>query len=111
MKNCLKKIHIRKHTPKKVKITHVEVVGILVHQLVQLFIGETATGLDLVTALSGSAQAVANVGPGLGPIIGPAGNFAPLSDPAKWLLSLGMLLGRLELFTVLVLLQRGLWRW
>lgn len=69
------------------------------------------TGLDLVTALSGAAQAVANVGPGLGHIIGPAGNFAPLSDTAKWLLSIGMLLGRLELFTVLVLFQRNFWRW
>lgn len=76
-----------------------------------LTLGLAATGLDLVTALSGSAQAVANVGPGLGPVIGPSGNFAPLSDTAKWLLSIGMLLGRLELFTVLVLLQRGFWRW
>ncbi|WP_225889742.1 TrkH family potassium uptake protein [Indioceanicola profundi] len=68
------------------------------------------TGLDLVTSVTGVAQALGNVGPGLGPIIGPAGNFAPLEDEAKWLLSLAMLLGRLELFTVLVLLSPSFWR-
>ncbi len=67
-------------------------------------------GLDLVTALSASATAITNVGPGLGPIVGPAGNFASLPDAAKWLLSLAMLLGRLEIFTVLLLLTPGFWR-
>jgi trk system potassium uptake protein TrkH len=67
-------------------------------------------GLDLVTALTGAATALGNVGPGLGEVIGPAGNFAPLPDSAKWVLSLAMLLGRLELITVLVLLSRGFWR-
>jgi trk system potassium uptake protein TrkH len=70
----------------------------------------TAMGLDLVTALSGMATAISNVGPGLGPIIGPAGNFASLPDGAKWVLSFGMLVGRLELFTVLVLLSPAFWR-
>lgn len=70
----------------------------------------TMTGLDVVTAITGSATALANVGPGLGEIIGPAGNFAPLPDSAKWLCSFGMLLGRLELFTVLVLFTRSFWR-
>ena len=69
----------------------------------------TLTGLDMTTALSGAATAVANVGPGLGDIIGPSGNFQPLPDTAKWLLSAGMLLGRLELFTVLVLFTRRFW--
>ena len=67
-------------------------------------------GLDLVTALTGAATALGNVGPGLGDVIGPAGNFAPLPDSAKWILSLAMLLGRLELIAVLVLLSRALWR-
>ena len=67
-------------------------------------------GLDPLTALSGAATAVANVGPGLGEVIGPSGTFAPLPDAAKWLLSLGMLAGRLELFTVLVLFSPALWR-
>lgn len=69
-----------------------------------------ALGLDLVTAVSGAATAIGNVGPGLGPVIGPAGNFAPLPEAAKWLLSAAMLLGRLEFFTVLVLLNRAFWR-
>ena len=67
-------------------------------------------GLDFITAVSGAATAIANVGPGLGETIGPAGTFASLPDEAKWLLSAGMLLGRLELFTVLVLLSRSFWR-
>jgi len=68
------------------------------------------TGLDYVTAISGAATAISNVGPGLGDVIGPAGNFSTLPDTAKWLLSAGMLLGRLELFTVLVLVMPRFWR-
>ena len=67
-------------------------------------------GLDFLTAFSSAASAIANVGPGLGPIVGPAGNFSSLPDAAKWLLCGGMLLGRLELFTVLVLFTRSFWR-
>ena len=69
-----------------------------------------AAGLDFLTSLSGVATAMANVGPGLGAIIGPSGNFAGLPDSAKWFLSLGMLLGRLELYGVLVLLWPEFWR-
>lgn len=69
-----------------------------------------ATGLDLVTATSGAATALMNVGPGLGERIGPAGNFAGLSDTAKYALCLGMLLGRLEYLTILVLFTRRFWR-
>lgn len=69
-----------------------------------------ALGLDLITAISAAATALANVGPGLGGIIGPAGNFKTLSDPVKWVLTLAMLLGRLEFFTLLVLLHPAFWR-
>ncbi|PCF95745.1 TrkH family potassium uptake protein [Vreelandella nigrificans] len=75
-----------------------------------LALGLSALGLDLVTALSGAATAVANVGPGLGDTIGPAGNFATLPDAAKWLLCIGMLMGRLEILTVVVLLTPMFWR-
>ncbi len=75
-----------------------------------LALGLSMMGLDLVTALSGAATAVANVGPGLGETIGPSGNFFPLPDAAKWLLCLGMLMGRLEILTVLVLLTPMFWR-
>ncbi len=67
-------------------------------------------GLDFVTSVSGAATAISNVGPGLGPTIGPAGNFSSLPDSAKWALSAGMLLGRLEIFTFLVLLTPDFWR-
>jgi trk system potassium uptake protein len=69
-----------------------------------------ACDLDLVTSISSAAQALGNVGPGLGHIVGPAGTFAPLPLAAKWLLSAGMLLGRLELLTVLVLFTPRFWR-
>ncbi|WP_170464280.1 TrkH family potassium uptake protein [Ruegeria arenilitoris] len=68
------------------------------------------TGLDFITAVSGAATALANVGPGLGDQIGPAGNFAGLSDTAKWLLSIGMLVGRLELLAVYALFTVQFWR-
>lgn len=70
----------------------------------------SAIGLDNVTAFSAAASALANVGPGLGEIVGPAGNFSSLPDTAKWLLAAGMLVGRLELFTVLVLFVPAFWR-
>ena len=67
-------------------------------------------GLDYLTAMSAAVTALANVGPGLGDIIGPAGNFSTLPASAKWLLSAAMLLGRLELFTVLILFTPAFWR-
>lgn len=60
-------------------------------------------GLDPITSISGAITAVANVGPGMGNVIGPTGNFAPLPDTAKWVLSIGMLMGRLEILTLMVL--------
>lgn len=68
------------------------------------------TGLDLVTSVTGALTSVMNVGPGLGDVIGPAGNFSSLSDTAKWALSAGMLLGRLEFLTILVLFTPAFWR-
>ena len=73
-------------------------------------LGLTLTGLDWVTSLTGAATAVCNVGPGLGNIIGPVGNFSTLPDSAKWLLTVGMLLGRLEILTVLVPFTRTFWK-
>ncbi len=67
-------------------------------------------GLDMLTALSASAAAIANVGPGLGEIIGPTGNYASLPELAKWVLCFGMLLGRLEFMTILVMILPQFWR-
>lgn len=68
------------------------------------------TGLDFITSVSGAATAIANVGPGLGTQIGPAGNFAGLSDAAKWILAVAMLVGRLEILAVLTLFTWHFWR-
>jgi len=75
-----------------------------------LTLGLSLTGLDFITAISGAGTAIANVGPALGPIIGPTGTFQPLPDTAKWFLSMGMLMGRLELFAVLILFSPQFWR-
>ena len=69
-----------------------------------------ALGLDMVTALSAAAQAVGNVGPGLGPVVGPAGNFASLPDAAKLILAATMILGRLEILSVLLLFVPSFYR-
>ena len=68
------------------------------------------TGLDFVTSVSGAAAALGNIGPGLGDIIGPAGNFSSLNDTAKWILTVAMLLGRLELMVVYVIFTVKFWR-
>ncbi|MGK8705310.1 TrkH family potassium uptake protein [Metapseudomonas otitidis] len=73
-------------------------------------LGLSLQGLDWITALTGAASTVSGVGPGLGEVIGPAGNFSTLPDGSKWLLSLGMLLGRLEIITVLVICTPYFWR-
>lgn len=68
------------------------------------------TGLDFVTSVSGAAAALANIGPGLGEIIGPAGNFSSLNDTAKWILIIAMWIGRLELMAVYVMFTAKFWR-
>jgi trk system potassium uptake protein TrkH len=68
------------------------------------------TGLDFVTSISGAATSISNVGPGLGSIIGPNGDFSSLPNISKWILTLGMILGRLELFAILVLFLPSFWR-
>ena len=80
-----------------------------------LLLGVTAvllgmTGLDFITSVSGAATAIANIGPGLGPEIGPAGNFAHINDSAKWILSMAMFIGRLEIMVVLTILTVKFWK-
>jgi trk system potassium uptake protein TrkH len=67
-------------------------------------------GLDTITSISAAVSSLGNVGPGLGKVVGPAGSYASLPDSAKWLLSLGMLLGRLEFLSVLVLFMPVFWQ-
>ena len=68
------------------------------------------SGLDFTTSISGAATSISNVGPGLGELIGPNGNFSLLPNFSKWVLSFGMILGRLELFAILVLFLPSFWR-
>ena len=68
------------------------------------------SGLDFVTSISGAATSISNVGPGLGTVIGPNGNFSQVPDISKWILSTGMILGRLELFAILVLFLPSFWQ-
>lgn len=67
-------------------------------------------GLDFLTALSASASAISNVGPGIGEIIGPNGNYAGINEIGKWVLAFTMLIGRLEIFTILVLFSKNFWK-
>lgn len=84
--------------------------GFFIVTLGLLSVALTMTGLDFITSISGAATALANVGPGLGDQIGPAGNFQGLNDPAKWLLIVAMLLGRLELLVVFAIFTVHFWR-
>ncbi|WP_075502522.1 TrkH family potassium uptake protein [Candidatus Pelagibacter communis] len=68
------------------------------------------TGLDFITSISGAATSISNVGPGLGSTIGPNGDFSAIPDTSKWILSIGMILGRLELFAILVLFLPSFWK-
>ncbi len=68
------------------------------------------TGLDFITSVSGAAAAIANIGPGLGTEIGPAGNYANINDTAKWILAIAMFVGRLEIMVVLTILTIKFWR-
>ncbi|MEL6284511.1 MAG: potassium transporter TrkG, partial [Pseudomonadota bacterium] len=67
-------------------------------------------GLDFLAAVSASVAALCNLGPGLGPDVGPEGNYRSMPDTAKWLMSAGMLLGRLEFLSALVILSPLFWR-
>lgn len=70
----------------------------------------TLFGADAMVAHSAAISAVSNVGPGLAPSIGPSGNFADFPDISKWILSICMLMGRLEILTVVVMFTRHFWR-
>ena len=67
-------------------------------------------GLSFISAISAAATSISNVGPGLGEIIGPNGNFSEISIFSKWILCIGMILGRLELFAILILFLPSFWR-
>ncbi len=100
----------RRPVPREVISSVMSFVFLFLSLFALMAIALSLLGLDSITAWSSAATALANVGPGLGPTVGPAGSFQTLPDAAKWILSAGMLLGRLELFTVLVLFLPSFWR-
>ena len=107
-------ISVTKYNNQKISDNFITSIIVFVFSYLFLFmllaILLSITGLDFLSAISGAATSISNVGPGLGDMIGPNGNFKEVSDISKWLLSFGMLLGRLELFAVLVLFFPSFWK-
>ena len=99
-----------KPIPKDVPLSVMSFLFLYAVCFIALALALSAVGLDFLTALSGAMTSISNVGPGLGPIIGPAGNFSTLPDSAKWILSVGMLLGRLEILAAFVLIHPAFWK-
>ncbi len=99
-----------KPIPKDVPISVMSFLFLFALTFAIVAIALSLVGLDFMTAMSGAATSIANVGPGMGDIIGPTGNFSTLPDSAKWILSASMLLGRLEILTVLVMLHPNFWK-
>ena len=120
LKNQIKKILspnsviISKYNNQKISDNFINSVIIFIFSFLFIFLLIamllSISGLDFITSISGAASSISNVGPGLGEIIGPNGNYKNIPDLSKWILSAGMLLGRLELFAVLVLFFPSFWR-
>ena len=120
LKNQLKKlispnsVIITKYNNQKISDNFINSVIIFIFTFLFIFLIIamllSISGLDFITSISGAASSISNVGPGLGDIIGPNGNYKEIPDISKWILSAGMLLGRLELFAVLVLFFPSFWR-
>ena len=107
-------ISIVNYNNKKIEDSFINSVIIFIFSYLFLFLiiamFLSISGLDFLSAISGAATSISNVGPGLGDIIGPNGNFSEVSNASKWILSFAMLLGRLEIFAVLVLFLPSFWR-
>jgi trk system potassium uptake protein TrkH len=107
-------VFILKYNKQKITDSYMNSVIIFVFAYLFIFILIamllSITGLDFLSAISGAATSISNVGPGLGEMIGPNGNFKSIPETSKWILSFGMLLGRLELFAVLILFFPSFWR-
>ena len=120
LKNQIKKlifpnsIIITKYNNQKISEEYLNSVIVFIFSFLFIFfiiaLLLSISGLDFLTAISGAASSISNVGPGLGDVIGPNGNYKSVPDLSKWILSFGMLLGRLELFAVLVLFFPSFWR-
>ena len=107
-------VFILKYNNQKITDNYMNSIIIFVFAYLFIFILTamllSVTGLDFLSAISGAATSISNVGPGLGEMIGPNGNFKSIPEVSKWILAFGMLLGRLELFAVLILFFPSFWR-
>ncbi len=107
-------VFILKYNNQKITDNYMNSVVVFVFAYLFIFILVamllSITGLDFLSAISGAATSISNVGPGLGDVIGPNGNFKSIPEVSKWILSFGMLLGRLELFAVLILFFPSFWK-
>jgi len=107
-------VFILKYNKQKITDSYMNSVIIFIFAYLFIFVLTamllSVTGLDFLSAISGAATSISNVGPGLGEMIGPNGNFKAIPETSKWILSFGMLLGRLELFAVLILFFPSFWR-
>ena len=107
-------VFILKYNNQKITDSYMNSVVIFIFAYLFIFILIamllSITGLDFLSSISGAATSISNVGPGLGEVIGPNGNFKSVPEVSKWILSFGMLLGRLELFAVLILFFPSFWR-
>jgi trk system potassium uptake protein len=107
-------IFILKYNNQKISDNYMNSIIVFVFAYLFIFILISmllsVTGLDFLSAISGAATSISNVGPGLGDVIGPNGNFKSIPEVSKWIMSFGMLLGRLELFAVLILFFPSFWR-
>jgi trk system potassium uptake protein TrkH len=93
--------------PEKVMMAVWGFLAVYVFTFTIIMLVVMALGVDQVTAFSAVAAMMNNLGPGLGEV---SANYATLSDPVKWVLTFAMLLGRLEIFTLLVLFTAAFWR-
>ncbi|MDA7606236.1 TrkH family potassium uptake protein [Pelagibacteraceae bacterium] len=107
-------VFILKYNDQKITNSYMNSIIIFIFAYLFIFVLTamllSITGLDFLSAISGAATSISNVGPGLGEMIGPNGNFKLIPDISKWILSFAMLLGRLELFAVLILFFPSFWR-
>ena len=92
------------------KLKNITFLFIFIVTFIVLSVLLSFTGLDLITSFSAAATSISNVGPGLGSMIGPSYNFYEISDIGKWLLSAGMLAGRLEFLTLIVVFNKSFWK-
>jgi len=103
-------IYNGKRLPQDVPYSVLAFLAVFVATIAVFTVFLSMMGLDIVTAYSASVTAITNVGPGLGSIVGPSGNFSTLPDEAKWLLTFAMLAGRLEVLALLVAFDPDFWR-